>query len=261
MLNRLILAVLLLPTLVGAQPETPTVPPKATNPAASVAPRTDAGWVKRNDAFNARAKQGHEQGDIGIVFIGDSITEGWEGAGKEVWAKSYAPRHAVNLGIGGDQTQHVLYRLEHGNLDGLAHPAKGSAPKLAVIMIGTNNTGSHSVAQIAAGIAAVVEATHQKLPDAKILLLAVFPRSEKQTDPIRAKINAVNTQAAKLTDKPYVTYLDIGDKLLQSDGTLSKEIMPDLLHLSPKGYQIWADAIEPTVRELLSEPAMPAAPK
>jgi beta-glucosidase len=224
------------------------------------APRTDNAWVKRNDSFNARAKQGHDEGDIGVVFLGDSITEGWEGAGRDVWAKSFAPRHAVNFGIGGDRTQHVLWRIQNGNLEGLAHPAKGSPPKLAVIMIGTNNTGSDTPAQIAEGIAAVVEATHERLPNAKILLLAVFPRSEKATDPIRDTISRINTRAAKLTDKPYVTYLDIGDKFLAPDGTLREEIMPDRLHLSAKGYQIWADAIDATVRELLGD-ALDANPR
>jgi lysophospholipase L1-like esterase len=241
-----------------AQPTSSPVAPAANaqaNPATNLQPRTDPGWGKRNEAFNALAKRGHEQGDIGVVFLGDSITEGWEREGKEVWEKTYAPRHAVNMGIGGDRTQHVLWRIQNGNLEGLARPLKGSPPKLAVIMIGTNNTGSDSAAQIAEGISAVVDATHEKLPDAKILLLGVFPRSEKPTETVRTTLARINTRAAKLTDKPWVTYLDIGDKFLSVDGTLTAEIMPDRLHLSPKGYQIWADAIEPTVHELLGEPA------
>src|SRR6185436_4266852 len=119
-----------------------------------------------------------------------------------------APRHAVNFGIRGDRTQHVLWRLQHGNLDGLARPAKGSAPKLAIIMIGTNNSGSDSAAKIADGIGAVVHATREKLPDAKILLLGVFPRSEKPSDPIRARIADINTRASKLADEPGITFLD-----------------------------------------------------
>ena len=247
----------------ASAPTAPAAPAKATNPATTPAPRNDnPGWVQRNDAFNARAKQGAAEGDIGIVFLGDSITEGWEGHGKEVWAKSYAARHAVNLGIGGDRTQHVLWRIQNGNLDGLAKPAKGSAPKLAVIMIGTNNTGSDSAEQIAAGIGEVVKSTREKLPEAKVLLLAVFPRGKDATDPARAKIAEINQRAAAIADGKAVFFQDIGDKFLAPDGTLPDDIMPDHLHLSAKGYQIWADAIDPKVSELLGEskPKPPAPP-
>jgi beta-glucosidase len=263
----MILPLLLALALLPAQPPSSSIqpPPAAaqpTNPATTPAPHNNSpDLAARIDSFNARAKQGHEQGDISVVFLGDSITQAWESSGKDVWDKTYAPRHAVNFGIGGDRTQHVLWRIEHGNLDGLAHPAKGQPPKLAIIMIGTNNTGSDSAAQIAEGIGAVVKATREKLPDAKVLLLGVFPRSEKPTDPIRAKITEINTAIAKLADGGSVTYLDIGSKFTSPDGTISKEIMPDLLHLSPKGYQIWADAIEPTVSKLLVEPAKPEEKK
>ena len=124
----------------------------ATTPAA----RPDAGWQQRHQAMNARVKQGH----VDLIFIGDSITHGWEGGGKEVWNKFYAKRNAVNLGIGGDQTSHVLWRLDHGNIDGIS-------PKLAVIMIGTNNAGTgQQPEQIVAGIKAIVErASHQAAGD------------------------------------------------------------------------------------------------
>jgi lysophospholipase L1-like esterase len=243
--------------LLLVQPAPSTDPRPATaqpaNSATIPAPRSDEGWVKRHESFNARANQSAEKGDIGIIFLGDSITQGWENHGKEVWAKVYAPRRAANFGIGGDRTQHVLWRIQNGNLDGLARPARGEPPKLAIVMIGTNNTHSDSAAQIADGITAVVHATREKLPRARILVLGVFPRSARPTDPVRAKIAEINTLASRVADEPDVAFLDISDKFLSSDGTLSTEIMPDLLHLSPKGYQVWADAIEPTVRELLEE--------
>lgn len=202
----------------------------------------DGGWMKRHESFNERVKQGN----VDLIFIGDSITQGWEGAGKEVWAKSYTPRHAVNLGIGGDRTQHVLWRLDHGNIDGIK-------PKLAVIMIGTNNSGTNTAEQIADGITAIVEKLRTRLPETKILLLGIFPRGADNTDTKRIKNNATNAMVAKLADGKMVTYLDIGPKFLAADGTLSKEIMPDLLHLSPAGYQIWADSIEESVKTLLGE--------
>lgn len=202
-------------------------------------PRKDAGWVKRHESMNAKAKTG----DIELLFIGDSITQGWEGAGKDVWAKVYAPRKALNLGIGGDRTQHVLWRLDNGNIEGLS-------PKAAVIMIGTNNSKDDSAEDIAAGITAIVEKLRAKLPNTKILLLGVFPRGEKPNMQ-REKLAKTSAIVAKLDDGAHVFYLDIGPKFLGENETLAKDVMPDFLHLSPKGYQIWADAIEPKLSEIL----------
>lgn len=201
---------------------------------------------------NARHKQFVkivEKGDADVVFIGDSITQGWEGAGKQMWAEHFAPLKAVNLGIGGDQTGHVLWRITEGKeLD----PIK---PKVAVIMIGTNNMGSaksgYTPEQIAGGVKAIVETIHKQKPDTKILLLGIFPRSAKATDPIREKVKKTNEIIAKLDDGKTVFYKDIGEKFLEPDGTLDKKIMPDLLHLSPAGYEIWTKAIEGDVKKLL----------
>ncbi|OYW21832.1 MAG: GDSL family lipase [Planctomycetales bacterium 12-60-4] len=202
----------------------------------------EGGWMNRHNSFNERVKQGN----VDLIFIGDSITQGWEGAGKDVWAKSYTPRHAVNLGIGGDRTQHVLWRLDNGNIEGIK-------PRLAVIMIGTNNSGTNTSEQIADGITAIVEKLRTKLPETKILLLGIFPRGADNSDAKRIKNNEANATVAKLADGKMITYLDIGPKFLAADGTLSKEIMPDLLHLSPAGYQIWADSIEAQVKTLMGE--------
>ncbi len=201
------------------------------------------GFQDRHNKFNERIKQGN----VDLVFIGDSITQGWEGAGKEAWAKNFAKRNAVNLGIGGDKTEHVIWRLQNGNLDGVE-------PKVAVVMIGTNNSGGNTYTgqQIGEGIVEVVKTIQQKSPKTKVLILAIFPRGEKP-NPQREKNAEASKVAEKLADNKQVFFLDIGPKFLTEDGTLSKEIMPDLLHLSPKGYQIWADAIEEKLKELLGE--------
>ncbi|MEX2218708.1 MAG: GDSL-type esterase/lipase family protein [Phycisphaerales bacterium] len=233
-------------------PTSPAATPKA-NSAIAPAPRTDEGWVKRNDSFNARARQGAAKGDIGIVFLGDSITHGWENHGREAWAAHYAGRGAVNFGIGGDRTQHVLWRVQNGNLAGLAKPAAGSAPKLVIVMIGTNNLASNSAAEIAEGIGAVVRACREKLPGTPVLLLGVFPRGREAGDPARAKIAEVNALASRHADGEHVHMLDIGDRFLSADGSISPEIMPDYLHLSRRGYEVWAGAMEPEVRRILKE--------
>jgi lysophospholipase L1-like esterase len=159
----------------------------------------------------------------------------------------------VNCGIGGDRTQHVIWRVENGNLEGLAKPKEGAPPRLVVLMIGTNNTGSDTAEQIAAGIEGVVKAVQKKLPETPVLLLGVFPRGEKVDDPLRSKIADINSRISLLDDGKKVVYLDIGGKLVGEGGAISKEIMPDFLHLSPKGYEIWAEAMEPTVKRMLGE--------
>ncbi|MGN6642996.1 MAG: platelet-activating factor acetylhydrolase IB subunit [Verrucomicrobiota bacterium] len=207
----------------------------------------DPNWVKRHEGFVDIAKKGN----VDLLFLGDSITDGWRWRGSNVWAHYYAPRHAANFGIGGDRTQHVLWRMENGELDGIK-------PKAVVLMIGTNNTGKerdgktirNSVPETIEGVTAIVKGLRSKLPATKILLLAIFPRGEKDA-PQRAQVAEINQQIAKLDDGKMVHFLDIGQKFLTADGTLPKEIMPDLLHPNEKGYQIWAEAMEPTLAELL----------
>jgi lysophospholipase L1-like esterase len=230
----------LLPAWAAAQAVAP--PPKpASGSQATVTPvPRDAKWMQRHEQINARAVPG----EVDLVFIGDSITQGWEGAGKAAWQKFYGPRKAMNAGIGGDRTQHVLWRLDNGNVEGIT-------PKVAVVMIGTNNAKSDAPADTAAGIEAIVTKLRDKLPQTKILLLAVFPRGATPDDALRKKNTAVNETVAKLDDGERVFFLDIGPKFLTADGTLEKVIMPDLLHLSPRGYEIWAESIEPKLVELL----------
>jgi lysophospholipase L1-like esterase len=196
-------------------------------------------WQARFESMNIRAKKG----DVDLLFIGDSITQGWEGEGKDAWQKHYADHKPMNLGISGDRTQNVLWRFDHGNIDGIK-------PKAAVIMIGTNNTDDNSAEEIAAGITAIVNQVRTKLPRTNVLLLGIFPRGEKP-NPQREKIEAVNKIIAKLDDGKRVFYLDIGGKFLNPDGTISAAIMPDFLHLSAKGYTIWADAIDEKLGKLM----------
>jgi beta-glucosidase len=200
------------------------------------------GWTKRHESFNKRVAKG----ECDLIFIGDSITQGWEGRGKNVWAKFYGKRNAVNLGIGGDRTQHVIWRLDNGNLYRIK-------PKAAVIMIGTNNAGANSSQEIADGVEAIVKQLRKKLPETKILVLGVFPRGTNPADKRRKVNEGANAIFKKLADGKAVHYLDIGPKFLEKDGTLTRKIMPDLLHLSQAGYTIWAESIEGKLKELMGE--------
>ena len=184
----------------------------------------------------------------GIVFIGDSITQGWEKEGREVWQRHYARHHALALGFGGDRTENVLWRLQHGEIDGIA-------PKVAVLMIGTNNTGhrAEDPQTTAAGIKRLVDEIRRRLPKTKVLLLAIFPRGEKPDDFLRGINERVNKIIAGHADGRSVHFLDINPSLVNPDGTLSRDVMPDLLHPSEKGYGLWARGIEPTLQKLLTQ--------
>lgn len=218
------------------------------NTASTAAVKKDNGeFLKRHESFLQRAKAG----PIGLLFLGDSITDGWTHA-PQVWQKSYGKYDPANFGIGGDATQHVLWRIENGELDGIS-------PKVVVLMLGTNNTGSNDAQQIAAADKKIVEEIRAKLPRAKVLLLAVFPRGpRKQRDGSmddgvkRMKIiRAVNAELAQLDDGKTVRYLDIGPKFLDASGKIPNDVMPDQLHPNAKGYQIWADAMQPLLEEMM----------
>lgn len=233
----------------------PAIDPALLNPATNSAiraePRTDSYWVKHHEANLAAVKKG----GIEILFMGDSITDFWQvdsvsRGGQPVWEKNFTPLHAANFGISADRTQHVLWRMAHGELDGLA-------PKVVVLMIGTNNTGlerdnvtpRNTPAQTAEGVKAVVREFRTRLPRARILLLAIFPRADNKISP--TQIPAINAELAKLDDGKYIRYLDLGPKFLNADGVLPKEIMPDLLHPGQRGYEIWADAIRAPLAGML----------
>jgi len=214
-----------------------STPPSAVIPVTQNRNWSSYDWVKRHNSLCALVRERKPA----LIFIGDSITHFMEG--KDVWHKYYEPRNAVDLGFGWDRTENVLWRLQHGELDGYE-------PKVAVVMIGTNN--GNPPAEIATGIRAICAEIHQRTPKTKILLLGVFPRGEKP-DGGRTKIEEINKLIAAFDGQDGITFLDIGSKFLNSDGTISKEIMGDFLHPTPKGYEIWAEAMEPTLKTLLGE--------
>ena len=213
--------------------------------AAADAPRTITPVEKdlpRHEQFLAVAKAG----GVDLLFLGDSITDGWRSTGKAEWEKYFAPLKAANFGIGGDRTEHVLWRLRHDELVGIH-------PKLLVLMIGTNN-GADSAEDVALGIKTIIGEIQQRSPGTRILLLGIFPRGDVPTTPARKKNEAVNKLIAAYAmplDPKRVVYLDIGAKFLTPAQVLEKDIMPDLLHPNPKGYEIWAKAIIDPVKQLL----------
>jgi len=185
-----------------------------------------------------------KKGNVDLLFLGDSITQGWNN--NDVWKRFYGPRKSANFGIGGDRTQHVLWRIQNGELDGIE-------PRVVVLMIGTNNAGSSTPDEIAQGISAIVAEVRRRLPKTQVLLLGVFPRGQEPS-PVRERLKSVNQKIAKLDDGSHVRFLDIEKAFLNEDGTISPKIMPDYLHLSRQGYRIWADAMEPTLWSMLDEP-------
>ena len=219
-------------------PQAPDVAAQKFGPDGKVNP----GFATAHERFVKIAQEGKAQ----LVFLGDSITAGW-GSQKAIWDKSFGQYTPANFGIGGDRTQHVLWRIQNGELDGIK-------PKAAVLMIGTNNVATDTAEGIAKGVTVIVETIRAKQPQAKILLLAVFPRGDRPTGKLGApndKLKQVNAIIAKLDDGKNIHFLDIGSKFPQPDGALTKEVMPDFLHLSAAGYQIWADAISPKLAELM----------
>jgi beta-glucosidase len=184
-------------------------------------------------------------GDYGIEFIGDAITQGWEDAGKNVWQEFYGQRKTINMGVSGDQPQHVLWRIEHSQLDGIN-------AKAAVLMIGTNAADHHTEADILEGITAVVNLVRQRQPNTKILLLGLFPQTQTFSE-LRGKILQINQVLARLDDGKNIFFFDIGPKLIENDGSMSQDMMHDHLHPSEAGYRVWANAIEPKLKQILGK--------
>jgi beta-glucosidase len=204
-------------------------------------------WMPRHEeklAEIARRKSAGEKTDL--VFIGDSITHHWEKEQPELFKTFYGRYNALDLGYGGDRTENVLWRLQHGEIDGIA-------PKVAVLMIGTNNTGFRQEAPelIYAGIKRDIAEIRKRLPKTKILLLAIFPRGEKPDDTLRVLNEKVNAMLPKLADNKHVFFLNMNKAFLSEDGTLSKDIMPDLLHPNAEGYKIWQREMQPELDRLV----------
>jgi lysophospholipase L1-like esterase len=232
-----------------------TAPPLVSEKvdASAATPKTgNARFFELHEKFLARAKSG----PIGVLFLGDSITEGW-GKAPHVWDYYYGKLEPANFGIGGDQTQHVIWRIENGELDGIH-------PKVVVLMIGTNNSGHNTGEEIAAADKKIIEMIRAKIPETKILLLAIFPRDARRntegliTDAAIADaakdmmaIDLANTRLAKFDDGVNVRFLDIGQVFLGRDGKIPWTLMPDQLHPTAAGYQLWAEAMQPLLMEML----------
>jgi lysophospholipase L1-like esterase len=213
-------------------------------------------WMPRHNELKNRVRKK----PVDLLMIGDSIVFRWERQGKKIWDEFYGKRRAVQIGSSGDYTDHILWRLQNGAVS-------GAKPKLTVLLIGTNNTGhegrpmvehggavyTSSAEETAEGVTAIVEMLQKKQPEMKILILAIFPRGADSNDAKRQKNEKANHIIAKLADDKTVYFMDINDKFLEKDGTLSKEIMPDLLHPNAGGYEIWSKAIQGKVKELMAE--------
>jgi lysophospholipase L1-like esterase len=228
-------------TVIWPLPPTPPGAVRATTPA----PRLD--WLVRFQSNLDKLKAG----PYDLILDGDSITDFWQTKGADVWKAHYGSIKMADFAISGDQVQHVLWRLQHGEL-------AGQNPKLIELMIGTNNH-VEDPKEIADGIKLLINEYETQCPNAHILLLGVFPRAADPKDPLRDWIKQINALISKFDADKRVTYLDFGDKFLQPDGTLSADIMPDFLHPSPKGYEIWANAIAPIMNQYF--PPAPAAAK
>jgi len=240
-----------LPPTGGPSVTTPDATPAASAPAAhlntSIVPARHN--IGRTDVVMQRAKDA--PGDYDIEFIGDSITEFWEKFGANVWQEYYGQRKAINLGVAGDHTEHVLWRFEQGQLDGIR-------ARVAVVMIGTNNsnknkdgTDAYTDSDILEGVTAVVNEIRRRQPDTKIILLGIFPRG-KAFNPQRGRLLEINQVLAKLDDGKNIFYLDFGSQLIEKDGSIAPDMMKDALHPGEAGYKIWAAAIEPKLKELLA---------
>jgi lysophospholipase L1-like esterase len=243
-------------TLPAASAVTLTSLPTNASPLPAIEPiRVNTAVIPENrdgpqhQSFVALAKKG----DIDVLFLGDSITDWWRTTGKEVWDKNFGDLKAANFGIAGDTTQNVLWRLQNGE-------GEGFSPKVILLLIGVNNIGhGNTNHEIIAGVTAVVKELRQRFPASKILLQGIFPCSDKDSAP-RLRVAQINPELAKLADGQNIYFMDFGAKFLQPDGTLSADIMPDKLHPSAKGYEIWAGAIkEPLANLLKGLPPVPDA--
>ncbi|MBI5771021.1 MAG: hypothetical protein HZA93_24810 [Verrucomicrobia bacterium] len=251
-MKKLLSVLALLAALSFASAQT-TAPAPAKVDASAAIEKNDASgkfqWMHKS--FLARARQ-----PMDLLFLGDSITEGWVRA-PHVWNYFYGMHRPANFGIGGDKTENVIWRIENGELDGVK-------PKVVVLMLGTNNSAQNTADEIAAADKKIVELIRAKAPAAKVLVLAIFPRDARKdnqgniTETAKADaakrqavIKDINAQLARLDDGKSVFFLDINHVFVGQDGKIPFAIMPDQLHPNAAGYQLWADAMQPTLVKLM----------
>jgi lysophospholipase L1-like esterase len=248
-------AVLLRPSVLAVCFALATLAPafaaSAPVPADRALPRTDRNSQLAHEQLLEKARHG----GIDLYFVGDSITRRWGATDYPEflanWKKNFHGWNAANFGWGGDTTQNILWRLEHGELDGVN-------PKVIVLLAGTNNVGREPVddaraTDVANGIRAIVELCRRKAPRATIVLTAIFPRNDNPA--VVPGINRINEKLAQLADGKSVRFLNVNDRLADRNGKLFDGVTVDKLHLSVKGYQLWADALRPLLTELLGPPA------
>lgn len=202
------------------------------------------GWQALHADHAARARRG----GLDLVFLGDSITAAWEEDGREAWAERYAHRRAAAFGIPGDTTDNLLWRVQEGR------ELAGLAPKVVVVLIGTNDLTQtrRTPARIAEGVLAIVAAVRAAVPNSRVLLLGVFPRDARPGSAFRASIRAINAALAPANDGARVRFLDLESAFLAPDGSIPRDVMGDGLHLTAKGYRLWAERIEPLLAEMLA---------
>lgn len=225
-------------------------------PADQPLPRTDANSLQAHEELLAK----RNAGQIDVYFVGDSITRRWGTSDPQYaeafanWKQNFTGWNAANFAWGGDQTQNMLWRLAHGEMDGVH-------PKVIVVMAGTNNVGRRSPAgdtvqradEVARGVSALVRDLRRRAPQATLILTAITPRDDNVA--VMPIIDRANQQIARLADGKSIRYININDKLAFADGHLREGMASDGLHLSPQAYQIWADALKPLLTEILGPPA------
>lgn len=239
-----LLMLALSPMLAIAQPAAPPVEAAPLKSTTQEERFKEDWWKKRWEAKQAATKEAKR---AKLVFLGDSITQGWEGGGKAVWEKEYTKYHPLNLGFSGDRTEHLLWRIKNDEA-----ALKELKPEVAVIMIGTNNTGHNMrpAADTTAGIVAILDELKIIWPKTKFLVLSIFPRGADANDKARMLNDEINVNIAKLADNKTVFVQDISSSFLNADGTIRLDIMPDKLHPNTKGYELWAEAMKPKLKEM-----------
>jgi lysophospholipase L1-like esterase len=215
--------------------------------------------------FDANSKLAHRQmveslkkGRIDVYFVGDSITRRWRATDYPQfvanWNENFFGWNAANFGWGGDTVQNILWRMQNGELDGVH-------PKVLVVLAGTNNVGKFpaseaKISEVTRGIRVLLDTLREKAPRATIIVLGILPRNDgAKPTAVMPTIDRINEGIAKLADGKTIRYLNINDKLADREGKLFDGMTVDRLHLSAKGYQVWADALKPLLTELLGPPA------